>query len=54
MSRPLDQKRYTCADYVTRPTDDRLELIDGVPYMMNAWKFNFATLEQNSEKRRMS
>jgi len=28
-------KKYTCADYLQWPDEERWELIDGVPYDMN-------------------
>ena len=36
MSKPMGDKHYTYADYVTWTGDERWELIDGVPYMMSS------------------
>ncbi|CAA7599600.1 Nuclease, putative, TT1808 [Acididesulfobacillus acetoxydans] len=33
MSRPAVGKKYTYADYLTWPEDERWELIDGVPHL---------------------
>lgn len=36
MSLPKENKKYTYADYLTWPEDEKWELIDGVPYMQAA------------------
>lgn len=36
MSLPQEEKQYTYADYLTWPEGERLEIIDGVPYMQAA------------------
>ena len=33
---PQDNKKYTYADYLTWPEDERWQIIDGVPYMLAA------------------
>lgn len=33
---PEPNKKYTYADYITWPGDERWEIIDGVPYMLSA------------------
>jgi hypothetical protein len=33
MPLPQENKKYTYADYLTWPEDERWEIIDGVPYM---------------------
>ena len=34
MAEPAEELRYTYADYLNWPEGDRIELIDGVPYML--------------------
>ncbi|SHN72401.1 Uma2 family endonuclease [Desulfitobacterium chlororespirans] len=36
MSLPEENRKYTYADYLTWPTDERWEIIDGMPYMQSA------------------
>ena len=36
MPLPQDNKKYTYADYLTWPEDERWEIIDGIPYMQAA------------------
>jgi Uma2 family endonuclease len=33
---PRSDKKYTYADYLTWPEDERWEIIDGIPYMQSA------------------
>ncbi len=33
MALPPEERQYTYADYLTWPEDERIEIIDGVPYM---------------------
>lgn len=33
MALPHEERQYTYADYLTWPEDERIEIIDGVPYM---------------------
>jgi len=36
MLMPQENKKYTYADYLTWPENERWEIIDGVPYMQAA------------------
>ncbi len=44
---PQKNKRYTYADYLTLPEDERWEIIDGVPFMQAApsWQHQAVSLE---------
>ncbi|HHW02464.1 MAG TPA: Uma2 family endonuclease [Thermoanaerobacterales bacterium] len=44
MPLPQENKKYTYADYLTWPEDERWEIIDGVPYMQAAPSWQHQTI----------
>ena len=44
MSLPEDNKKHTYADYITWPENERWEIIDGVPYMQSAPKWQHQSI----------
>ena len=44
MSLPEENKKHTYADYLTWPENERWEIIDGVPYMQSALKWQHQSI----------
>jgi Uma2 family endonuclease len=44
MSLPEENKKHTYADYITWPENERWEIIDGVPYMQSAPKWQHQSI----------
>lgn len=44
MSLPIENKKHTYADYITWPENERWEVIDRVPYMQSAPKWQHQSI----------
>jgi len=51
LSTPLEEKKYTYADYLKFPSGERWEIIDGIPYMQSAptWQHQAVSVELTSQ-----